>query len=1460
MTDTGPVEPPPRRRHPWRWLAVFVAVAVAAVAVGIGIGRSKSPDTTVDTFGVAVASSSLDGVAGEQLWANLKITGGPAYRLSVSVEGGSEMKAEVADTDPAALAQSPDTVTAVVFRTPLDAKSASADAKVRVTACAKDAEPCAASDRHEASTTVTAKIRVPTAKDVPTRVATPSPDRVTGGEKPTVRDEIVVITKNDLNGDDSRAAIATIAGATGGVVVGALPEAGIFQIAFPGADEAQRDAKLADVRSNPAVEFADAHRLVPVTPDRIPNEWNDSTWRSDPGGKDWNLRRISADRAWEHQTGSRDIRVAIIDGEINMQHEDLRDNAVDSQAGVYGPQVTPTEWHGTHVAGTACARGDNRTGSSGVAWECGLRGYDLGSMGIGNRSLQVATTLNIEQAMVDASKQGNLIVNMSLGFGFNVGSNHSNCGGSGVDDEAKKFVETSLGRVFDRSRGANGGRGVLWVIAAGNGCEDVQQSPPASLAAKYPDIVLPVASVDSDGSLSYFSNFGKTVTVAAGGGHDERGRQVYSTVGDCTGWRKTLGQCDSYKYMSGTSMATPAVTGVAALVAAQHRDFSATQIRECIDKSAAATSVKGPNEREARQHNLTQMPDVSNMGIVDAEAAVLCDGTPPGGTGPPPSLPPGSPNPPPTAPAPTKPPDQFQAPQTVVIVDTSDSMNLPDASGKVVKIDGAKAALTDFVNGLSPTAEVGLWTYPNPNNVTSTSGGCSTGGPLIGSIQTGTQPLDRAAMSAKIRSLTATGDTPTAAALAEAAKMFRGTGPRTIVLVSDGEKTCGDEPCPVAQNLAAQGITAIYTVGFQLSPEGKTEMQCIADAGHGSYTDVTTGDQLIDKMPELARAKLDLTMTLPERTAVDIGTGQPSTGRIEAKVTNNGNNDAYDVQLDLAFDSNAGSIGSGRKRLGNLAKGETRSVSWDFRPKEDFGDKEVEFTVNALAVNADLPPPVSAKTKVTGSVSVDQAGPLLKGKSNPVVLGDSYSSGEGAFDYDPETDTKDNACHRSRATYAADLFPDALISGDHTRHVFACSGAIAADIWQSSKDNKDPDDHSRQLSSQVDQMRNDPDFKSNPPDVALLTIGGNDIGFKQIIIDCLMPGNCDTNNDVTTRTQTYLDGLPQSLRTAYTQIDAAVNSADAMSRRGNVAPIIVLGYPQAFPEADAAVDDCTHNLATSERKWVTGVADDLNNRIASTVAALRAQGYPLYFVPDTRLAMRPDHTLCSREPWINDVDKSLALISMLHESAQDWRLGLLDPVHALWLWGLIDDPAYRAYAAGFHPSTNGYKALAAALVHYSNSPPAQVPATHATSSPPSFGGQKRGYVELTTDGGGASQTVHAGETYGVTARGLQPYAQYEVVVASDPQVLARGTADAQGSIDMDLTLPPDLPTGDHHLSLVAPGPQGTEQRTQALAVSEPVVWWWWAVGLLGVLGVFGGLIVLRRTRRIRSADDPAVVA
>ena len=177
----------------------------------------------------------------------------------------------------------------------------------------------------------------------------------------------------------------------------------------------------------------------------------------------------------------------------------------------------------------------------------------------------------------------------------------------------------------------------------------------------------------------------------------------------------------------------------------------------------------------------------------------------------------------------------------MIVLDASGSMRADDAPG--IRMDAAKAAVTGLLGTLSADSQVGLMVY---GAGTGSSDAEKAAGCRDITTLTPVGPLDAATMTAQVASVQPSGYTPIGEALRAAAAALPATGPRSIVLVSDGEDTCAPPtPCDVAADLDRQGVDlTVHTVGFKVDDAARQQLSCIADATGGTFADATDAAQL----------------------------------------------------------------------------------------------------------------------------------------------------------------------------------------------------------------------------------------------------------------------------------------------------------------------------------------------------------------------------------------------------------------------------------------------------------------------------------------------------------------------------------------------------------------------------------------------------------------------------------------
>ena len=388
---------------------------------------------------------------------------------------------------------------------------------------------------------------------------------------------------------------------------------------------------------------------------------------------------IKAPEAWSIRTSSKGIPIAVIDSGIDYYHDDLKNNLwinkdeipnnnKDDDKNGFKDDIHGWDWaadqdspvdivgHGTHVAGIIGGRGNNNIGISGVSWKAELMNLKYGKLN------------TINDAIYYAVDNGAKVINMSLGWNLKISPK----------DFSSKSVDIKIRRHFIKARKAfkyAQKNDVMVVIAAGNeggraggdleywdyvGNNDKYFSGWASLAKEF-DNVISVGSIGANTRMASYSNYGKSVDIAAPGGTSEviysrdpitgslitesSELDIFSTkpiylhssksgvilvdhgtdnlisnsikqndlidlINLKTGDRIEEGikanelQLTEYKGSIGTSFATPVVTGSAALVWAHNPDLKASEVVTILLESADKNPLIKPFVNNGRVLNL----------------------------------------------------------------------------------------------------------------------------------------------------------------------------------------------------------------------------------------------------------------------------------------------------------------------------------------------------------------------------------------------------------------------------------------------------------------------------------------------------------------------------------------------------------------------------------------------------------------------------------------------------------------------------------------------------------------------------------------------------------------------------------------------------------------------------------------------------------------------------------------
>ncbi|CAN5403474.1 hypothetical protein BH23ACT6_BH23ACT6_08170 [soil metagenome] len=193
----------------------------------------------------------------------------------------------------------------------------------------------------------------------------------------------------------------------------------------------------------------------------------------------------------------------------------------------------------------------------------------------------------------------------------------------------------------------------------------------------------------------------------------------------------------------------------------------------------------------------------------------------------------------------------------LVIMDVSGSMKENDAAGGS-RIDGARAAATDLVEAVPDGTPIGLRVYGDEYDGSDKAEGC-----LDTRLAVPIGPVEDTGgdITAEIEDATPTGFTPIGYSLQQAADDFGDEANRSIVLVSDGEDTCGDPPpCEAAEQLIADGIDVrVDTIGLAIEDdqEAQDQLECIAEATGGDFFEASGADELTERLSQVSTRAIE---------------------------------------------------------------------------------------------------------------------------------------------------------------------------------------------------------------------------------------------------------------------------------------------------------------------------------------------------------------------------------------------------------------------------------------------------------------------------------------------------------------------------------------------------------------------------------------------------------------------------
>lgn len=416
-------------------------------------------------------------------------------------------------------------------------------------------------------------------------------------------DNEILITGNE---NVTRQEIEQIINDIGGKVVGCIEITNDYQVELQKPMTVPELNELVEqLNNNDTIEEATIHYLYEMDFDSIPDDakWKSEEWSSDyPEGSNWGVEAINAMGAWEHCDEMDYVKVGVIDGMFDTHHEDIAFTKVwNNPQDISSESAELKTYHGTHVSGTIAACFNNGKGIAGVAPKVVLYGYSI----LGSETDSVVRTktlvgyMECKYALARLITANCKVINVSMG-NKEPDFKSTEAGGRLYGNFLKKLLDNGYDFVVVQAAGNDS------TYTGGNG---------GFVGVTQPDVkdrIIIVGSAGNNGShkdgflgmfgdrvfdgyhYSDISNFGERVDVVA------PGENIYSTVPD-----------NGYGNKSGTSMATPHVTGIAAMCFSVNPSLTGKQVKEII-KNTATTTVYDNNKDHLHR----------NYQFVDANAAV----------------------------------------------------------------------------------------------------------------------------------------------------------------------------------------------------------------------------------------------------------------------------------------------------------------------------------------------------------------------------------------------------------------------------------------------------------------------------------------------------------------------------------------------------------------------------------------------------------------------------------------------------------------------------------------------------------------------------------------------------------------------------------------------------------------------------------------------------------------------
>jgi type VII secretion-associated serine protease mycosin len=313
-------------------------------------------------------------------------------------------------------------------------------------------------------------------------------------------------------------------------------------------------------------KYQDFSQVVSVNPSAF---YKPLSLKDPKTSEQYQINLLQLEKA-QQLAGKHQVTVAVIDQGVDGNHPDLKGRLLPGYNAVNPMNQGSPDFHGTHVAGIIAANKNNGAGGYGVNPSAKILPIDVFDRDWG------ATDYAIAQGILYAVEKGAKVINMSLGGPM-----------------PSPLIEEALKKAAEKN--------VVVVAAAGNSGDNSLSYPAAY------EGVISVGSINHEKKLSDYSTYGTSVDIVA------PGEEVYSTIYE---YEKK----SSYRKLSGTSMSSPMVAGVASLLLSKYPNLTPLQVEYILEHTAEDLGDKGfdikygngmVNPVAALQFDLTKLPAIS---------------------------------------------------------------------------------------------------------------------------------------------------------------------------------------------------------------------------------------------------------------------------------------------------------------------------------------------------------------------------------------------------------------------------------------------------------------------------------------------------------------------------------------------------------------------------------------------------------------------------------------------------------------------------------------------------------------------------------------------------------------------------------------------------------------------------------------------------------------------------------